>query len=93
MNVTVMVPPALASAVEGRHRLELGIPPSSTVGDVLETLFKLYPKLAQHVANERKAEHQQMNLLLLLNKAGLREGQTLYLFASLPKRLSSALRV
>src|SRR5687768_13485632 len=89
MNVTVMVPNSLRTAVEGRRRLELGVPSSADVGDVLQTLFKLYPKLASHLPNERKPVRQHLNAFLAsgpVRDAGGRrtgrDGLTLYLFAS-----------
>jgi hypothetical protein len=53
LNVTVLVAEALRAAVDGRVRLDLGVPPHSGVADVLETLLKLYPKLARHLASDR----------------------------------------
>lgn len=53
MNVTVMVPSALKVAVDGRQKLQLGVPPGTGVAEVLQTLLKLYPKLGQYVTNDR----------------------------------------
>ena len=59
MNVTVLVPRSLRTAVDGRVKLSLGLPPTADVGDLLEALFTLYPKLKQHMANDKGAvEHR-----------------------------------
>jgi hypothetical protein len=95
MNVTLHIPGALRGAFEGRKRLELGVPPGADLGDMVETLLKLYPKLKGVMANEKKPATQQFSLFLGgaelaagRKSRALREGQTLYLFASSPKRLS-----
>jgi hypothetical protein len=98
MNVTVMVPHTLRTAVEGRRRVELGLPASADVGDLLEALFKLYPKLRQHMANEGATQAAPMSVCLpepavreLANRRNpLKEGQTLYLVAPPQKSASAA---
>ena len=96
MNVVVMVPKALKAAVEGRVKLSLGLPPNADVGDLLDTLFTLYPKLKLHVASENGAKAQHLSLYLsgegakdISWRSRLREGQTLYLSAPQAKRLVS----
>jgi len=91
----VLVPRTLRQAVEGRKRIELGVPPSSQVGDVVATLLTLYPKLRQYVADERRPHAP--GFLVSFGKPSRRddaqslsEGSTLYLFSSIPKRLSDA---
>ena len=63
MNVTVHVPSALRNAVEGRRKLNFGMPPSSDVGDLVQTLLTLYPKLRAHVPHDNKANKVQMRVL------------------------------
>ncbi len=90
MNVTVMVPPTLKGAVDGRGRLDLGVPPSADLGDLVESLFKLYPKLALHMASEKRPTRPTLNLFVseqmlqqfAQSSFGLREGQKLYLSAA-----------
>jgi hypothetical protein len=97
MNVTILVPPNLRSAMDGRETVELGVPATSGVGEVMEVLLQLYPKLRAHLANERKASTSQLHLFLPeqaggwrgASRAGLRDGQRLYLFAASPKRISA----
>lgn len=92
MNVWVVVPRALRPAVDGRRKLDLGVPPSADVGDLLHTLFSLYPKLRRHIPNDNKPVRQQFNVLLTeqsgrelaARRSGLREGSTVYLSASIP---------
>jgi len=89
LNVTVVVPLALRPAVEGRAQLQLGVPPTADVGDVLQTLLRLYPKLTQHVASDHKVVTSAMTLYLqedgaldlASRRTGLRHGARLYLSA------------
>jgi hypothetical protein len=94
VNVTVIVPNALRSAVDGRARINLGLPSKANVGDLLEALFTLYPKLRSHVATEHKTGKQPKHFSLLGAQSqaqkvtiGLHEGQTFYLAAAHSKRL------
>lgn len=45
MNVTVHVAPALWRVMEGRRRLELGLPPGADTAELWDTLLALYPGL------------------------------------------------
>ena len=74
MNVTVMIPRPLQAACEGRARIELGVPPSSSVGDVVQTLMALYPGLRAFVANEKRPSRQHFGVA--------QQGRMLYLFTS-----------
>jgi hypothetical protein len=96
MNVTVLIPRSLKTAVEGKAKLSLGLPPSADLGDLVEALFTLYPKLRLHLASDQGAKAQQLNLYLadasspgLSWRGRLKEGQTLYLSAPPAKRLAS----
>lgn len=62
MNVTVMIPRPLQAACEGRTKIELGVPPSSSVGDVVQTLMALYPGLRAYVANEKRPLKQHFGV-------------------------------
>jgi len=74
MNVTVIIPKPLQSACEGRSKIELKMPPTSDVADVLQTLMALYPGLKQFVANERRPNKQHF--------AVAQVGRKLFLFAA-----------
>jgi hypothetical protein len=74
MNVTIIIPKLLQAACEGRSRIELGVPPSSDVADVLQTLMALYPGLKAFVANERWPLKQHFGVA--------QAGQLLFLFTS-----------
>ncbi|GMU62399.1 MAG: hypothetical protein AMXMBFR34_41620 [Myxococcaceae bacterium] len=74
MNVTVIIPKPLQAACEGRARIELGVPPSSDVADVLQTLMALYPGLKAFVANEKRPMKQHFGVA--------QAGPTLFLFTS-----------
>jgi hypothetical protein len=73
MNVTVLVPNSLKSALDGKRRVELGVPAGSGVGEVLQTLLTLYPKLARVVATER--QHGRQGLTLFFEEAETRHGR------------------
>lgn len=74
MNVTVMIPRGLQAACEGRARVELGVPPTSSVGDVVQTLMALYPGLRAFVANEKRPLRQHFGVA--------QQGRMLFLFTS-----------
>lgn len=74
MNITVVVPKSLQAACEGRAKIELGVPPSSGIGDVVQTLMSLYPGLRAFVANEKRPMRQHFNVM--------QQGHVLYLFTS-----------
>ncbi|MFL5322408.1 MAG: hypothetical protein ACJ790_22305 [Myxococcaceae bacterium] len=94
MNVTVRVPPALRPAVEGRKELSLGLPATADVGDLIDTLLALYPKLRMFMATDTKQARQALSLFLpesalheLAHKRpALREGQVVYLVGGLVRR-------
>jgi hypothetical protein len=97
MNIVVVIAPLLIASVDGRGRLELGVPPTSDVGDILDTLLRLYPKLINHMATDRKGGYAGMNvywsqlpMLDAVKKSRLREGQTLFLCAAPGKRLAQS---
>ena len=74
MNITVVIPKSLQAACEGRAKIELGVPPSSGIGDVVQTLMSLYPGLRAFVANEKRPMRQYFNVM--------QQGHVLYLFTS-----------
>lgn len=84
MNVTIIVSEALRSALEGRRKVELGVPKTADIGDVLQALLALYPKLGAHVPSERRPVRQYLNVVAqgTAPSGVLREGETVYLFGS-----------
>jgi hypothetical protein len=98
MNIVIEIAPPLIAAVDGRRRLELGVPPNSDVADIVDTLLKLYPKLVNHVTTDRLRKSQTgMNVYWsgknkgeMPVKSRLLEGQTVYLCASPSKRLAES---
>jgi hypothetical protein len=74
MNVTVMIPRSLQPACEGRAKIELGVPPTSNVGDIVQTLMSLYPGLRAFVANEKRPLRQHFGVAQV--------GKKLLLFAN-----------
>ncbi|MBL8935818.1 MAG: hypothetical protein JNM69_14780 [Archangium sp.] len=81
MNVTVIIPRPLQSACEGRAKIELGVPPTSDVADVLHTLMALYPGLKAYVSNEKRPMKQHF--------AVAQQGRKLFLFAASPPSVRS----
>ena len=83
MNVTVLVPSTLRSAVDGKHKLDLGVPAGAGVGDVLQTLLTLYPKLRSAMASETRLRRQQLTVVFEPRPGlrGQREGVRVWLFA------------
>jgi len=95
MNIVVEIAPPLIGAVDGRRRLELGVPPNSDVGDLLDTLLKLYPKLLNHVDNDLRKGASGLNVFWANRSQGelpsrprLKDGEKLYLCAPVLKRLA-----
>ncbi|XXF76387.1 hypothetical protein P2318_25515 [Myxococcaceae bacterium GXIMD 01537] len=89
LDVTVVVAPALRAAFEGRREISLGVPAPSGVGDVLETLLRLYPRARGLLAGEGGQGGRYLHVALdehstrelARGGGGLSAGQRLYLFA------------
>ena len=83
MNVTVLVPATLRAAVDGKHKLDLGVPAEAGVGEVLQTLLTLYPKLRAAMANETRPRRQQLTVVVEPRsmQRGSRESVRVWLFA------------
>lgn len=91
MNVTVHVASALVPAFEGRRQVSLGLPPSADVGDLVQALLALYPRLGQHLIDDRRETPVQVRLLADIPEGRgvrVREGQQVYLVADQPRRLT-----
>jgi hypothetical protein len=56
VNATVLVARSLRGMVDGRAEIELGLPAAAGVGELLEVLLKLYPKLVGKMVDDRKSE-------------------------------------
>ena len=69
MNVTVLIPPTLRAAVDGKHKLDLGVPAGAGVGEVLQTLLTLYPKLRGALASETRPGRIALIVLLVTSSA------------------------
>lgn len=74
MNITVIIPKTLQAACEGRAKIELGVPPSSDLADIITTLMALYPGLKAFVANEKRPLRQHFGVA--------RAGAKIFLFTS-----------
>ena len=84
MNVTVLVPSTLRAAVEGKHKLDLGVPAGSGVGEVVQTLLTLYPKLRGAMASETRPRRQQLTVVVESRPQlrGARDALRVWLFAA-----------
>jgi len=84
VNVTVLVPSTLRSAVDGKQRLDLGVPAGAGVGEVLQTLLTLYPKLRSAMASETRLRRQQLTVVFEPRSVlhGHRDGVRVWLFAA-----------
>ena len=51
-DITVVVSPTLRNAFEGRSLVSLGLPSSANMGDVVETLLRLYPRTRSLLAGD-----------------------------------------
>jgi len=80
VNVTVLVPSTLRAAVDGKHKLDLGVPSGA---GVLQTLFTLYPKLRSAIASETRLRRQQLTVVFEPRSGlrGQRESVRVWLFA------------
>jgi hypothetical protein len=74
MNVTIIIPRTLQAACEGRAKIELGVPPSSDLADIITTLMSLYPGLKAFVANEKRPMKQHFGVA--------RAGAKIFLFTN-----------
>jgi hypothetical protein len=65
VNVTVHVAPALSRVMEGRRRLELGLPAGAGPAELWDTLLSLYPGLRACLPGDRGLEPRLVGLLWL----------------------------
>jgi hypothetical protein len=90
VNITVVIPAPLWPAFDGRDTVSLGLPARADIGDILQALFALYPRLRTHLAGEGPQAGLQLQVVLpdeASSGAPLREGQRVYLTAEQPTRL------
>ncbi len=90
MNVTVHIPGPLRPAFDGRRRVDLAVPPEAQLGDLLQTLFALYPKAFHLMPHEGSHTRIQLGLMTDPGELRLREGQALVLVVDDPKRLADS---
>jgi hypothetical protein len=91
VTITVHVATALVPALDGRRRVDLGVPHGSELPHVLQTLFSLYPRLQAYLPNERRGKLGiQLSLMFRPRVSGLslRDGEPLFLVAGQPRRLA-----
>jgi hypothetical protein len=84
VNVTVLIPSTLRAAVDGKHKLDLGVPAGAGVGEVLQTLLTLYPKLRGAMASDTRPRRQQLTVVFESRPPlrGARESLRVWLFAA-----------
>ena len=90
LDITVVVAPPLQSAFDGRSHVSLGLPASADVGELVETLLRLYPRTRSLLAGDRGTPGgRYMHLVLdapslhmpVQGRAGLAAGHKVFLFA------------
>jgi hypothetical protein len=90
LDITVVVAPPFRSAFEGRSLVSLGLPATADVGEVVETLLKLYPRTRSLLAGDRgPAGGRYMHLVLDAppsqepdtGRSGLAAGHKVFVFA------------
>jgi hypothetical protein len=90
LDITVVVAPPLQSAFDGRSHVSLGLPASADVGELVETLLRLYPRTRSLLAGDGSARGgRYMQLVLdasslhqpVQGRAGLAAGHKVFLFA------------
>ncbi len=90
LDITVVVAPSLRAAFDGRLTVTLGVPATSNMGDVLESLLRLYPRTQALLAGDRGApggrylhvaldEHSSRELAQ--GGGGLAAGHKVFVFA------------
>jgi hypothetical protein len=90
LDITVVVAPPLRSAFEGRSLVSLGLPATADLGEVVETLLRLYPRTRSLLAGDRgPVGGRYMHLVLdapsiqepARGRAGLAAGHKVFVFA------------
>lgn len=90
LDITVVVAPPLRSAFEGRSLVSLGLPATADLGEVVETLLRLYPRTRGLLAGDRGTPGgRYMHLVLDAasihepagGRAGLAAGHKVFVFA------------
>lgn len=90
LDITVVVAPPLQSAFDGRSLVTLGLPSTADVGELMETLLRLYPRTRSLLAGDRGTPGgKYMQLVLdapslhvpVQSRAGLAAGHKVFLFA------------
>ncbi|MDY7228768.1 hypothetical protein [Hyalangium rubrum] len=90
LDITVVVAPSLRGAFEGRQVVNLGVPATAHVGDVLETLLRLYPRLNSLLAGDKGppggrylhvALDEHASRELAQGRGGLAAGHKVFIFA------------
>ncbi len=74
MNITVIIPRTLQAACAGKAKIDLGVPATSDLADIITTLMDLYPGLRAFVANEKRPLKQHFGVA--------RAGSKIFLFTS-----------
>ncbi|HLM44836.1 MAG TPA: hypothetical protein VK458_13265 [Myxococcaceae bacterium] len=90
LDITVVVAPSLRAAFEGRLVVTLGVPASANMGDVLESLLRLYPRTQALLAGDKGvpggrylhvALDEYSTRELAQGRPGLAAGHKVFLFA------------
>jgi hypothetical protein len=90
LDISVVVAPPLRNAFEGRSVVSLGLPATADLGDVVETLLRLYPRTRSLLAGDRGTPGGRFMHLVVDGSAsqegsqgsgGLAAGHKVFIFA------------
>ncbi|MBN1204965.1 MAG: hypothetical protein JXB05_08575 [Myxococcaceae bacterium] len=85
LDIIVEVAPPLRNAFEGRSQVSLGVPATAELGDVMESLLRLYPRTRAFLAGDHGGTSgRYMHVALgapLGSGQGLARGHKLFVFA------------
>lgn len=73
LDISVVVAPPLRNAFEGRSVVSLGLPATADLGDVVETLLRLYPRTRSLLAGDRGTPGGRF-MHLVVDGSAIREG-------------------
>ena len=73
--------------MDGRRKVELGVPATADVGDVVQSLLSLYPKLRNHLSSDGRSVRNGLQVFVWPEgdqgpRNQMREGQKLMVVAA-----------
>jgi hypothetical protein len=84
LDIIVVVAPPLRNAFDGRSQVSLGVPATAELGDVMESLLRLYPRTRAFLAGDHggtSGRYMHLAMALPEQGQGLAGGHKLFIFA------------